>query len=101
MKLKSVLFYSCLIVAATVLIRIHPAASQIALSRRSVPEVFARRLAQQYGKLPLRFESNQGQNDGAVKFLSRGAGYTLFLNSDEAVLSLSQSQVAAPGKAGA
>ena len=41
-----------------------------------------------YGKLPLSFEINEGQTDGRVKFLSRGAGYKLFLTSTEAVLSL-------------
>ncbi len=41
-----------------------------------------------YGKLPLAFEANQGQTDPRVNFLSRGAGYSLFLTPDEAVLSL-------------
>ena len=43
-----------------------------------------------YGKLPLSFEADQGQTDGQANFLSRGRGYTLFLNPREAVLSLSQ-----------
>jgi hypothetical protein len=43
-----------------------------------------------YGKLPLVFETNQGQTNPQVKFLSRGAGYTLFLTSTEAVLVLSE-----------
>ena len=46
------------------------------------------RIAQRYGQLPLSFESNQGQTDGAVKFLARGPGYDLFLTSTEAVLVL-------------
>lgn len=41
-----------------------------------------------YGKLPLSFEVNRGQTDDAVKYLSRGNGYTMFLTSTEAVLSL-------------
>jgi len=41
-----------------------------------------------YAHLPLSFEPNQGQTDEQVKFLSRGAGYTLFLTRDEAVLTL-------------
>jgi hypothetical protein len=41
-----------------------------------------------YGNLPLSFEANQGQTDEQVKFLSRGRGYSLFLTSTEAVLSL-------------
>jgi len=38
--------------------------------------------------LPLFFEPNEGQTDGRVKFLARGAGYGLFLTADEAVLAL-------------
>jgi hypothetical protein len=41
-----------------------------------------------YGKLPLSFESNQGQTDGRVKFRSRGPGYDVFLTSTNAVISL-------------
>jgi hypothetical protein len=47
-------------------------------------------LEESYGHLPLRFEENQGQTDGCVKFVSRGRGYTLFLTSGEAVLALRQ-----------
>jgi len=45
-----------------------------------------------YSKLPLSFESNRGQADQCIKFLSRGPGYTLFLSSTEAVVALWQSQ---------
>jgi hypothetical protein len=41
-----------------------------------------------YGKLPLSFEPNQGQADKAVQFLSRGNRYTLFLTGHEAVMTL-------------
>lgn len=41
-----------------------------------------------YHRLPLAFEANQGQTDSRVKFLARGAGYTLFLTGEEAVLVL-------------
>lgn len=41
-----------------------------------------------YGKLPLRFEINQGQTDEQVKFLARGPGYALYLTAAEAVLRL-------------
>ena len=44
--------------------------------------------AVEYGRLPLRFESNLGQAAPDVKYLERGQGYTLFLTGDEAVLSL-------------
>ncbi len=37
---------------------------------------------------PLAFEPNRGQTDPRVKFLARGAGYTLFLTEDEVVIVL-------------
>jgi Calx-beta domain/Carboxypeptidase regulatory-like domain/Beta-propeller repeat len=52
----------------------------------------SRRAIEAYGKLPLSFEVNTGQTDARVKFLSRGAGYNLFLTSTEAVLSLERSR---------
>ena len=44
----------------------------------------------EYGKIPLSFEANQGQTDPAVRFLSRGSGYSLFLTDDAAVLALTK-----------
>ena len=41
--------------------------------------------------LPLSFEANRGQTDPAVKFLSRGDGYALFLTADSAVFKLRSS----------
>ncbi len=46
------------------------------------------RTAAGYAKIPLSFETNQGQSDGQVKFLSRGDGYQLFLTSTSAVFQL-------------
>ena len=43
---------------------------------------------QEYAKLPLSFEPNLGQANSDAKFLARGDGYSLFLNSDEAVLAM-------------
>ena len=61
------------------------------VSGSSAPDEATRaRITEAFGKLPLRFEANQGQSDERVKFLSRGSGYTLFLTSTEAVLSLSR-----------
>jgi uncharacterized repeat protein (TIGR01451 family) len=39
-------------------------------------------------KSPMSFEANQGQTDKRVKYISRGAGYTLFLTRDSAVMAL-------------
>ncbi len=41
-----------------------------------------------FGKLPLRFEVNQGQSDAQVRYLARGRGYTFFLTPTETVLTL-------------
>jgi beta-propeller repeat-containing protein/centrosomal CEP192-like protein len=46
------------------------------------------RAAQEYGKLPLSFERNEGQADPQAKFLARGQGYIIFLTPNEAVLAL-------------
>jgi hypothetical protein len=51
------------------------------------------RVVENYGKLPLSFEANNGQADESVKFLSRGPGYTLFLTGDEAVLAALGSKI--------
>jgi len=40
------------------------------------------------GRLPLIFEPNHGQADPGVKFMSRGAGYSLFLDNSGAVLDM-------------
>ena len=47
-------------------------------------------VAQNYGKIPLSFEANQGQADKTVKFVSRGSGYSLFLTDSSAVLALTK-----------
>jgi hypothetical protein len=47
-------------------------------------------LATGYGALPLSFEPNEGQTDPSVQFISHGAGYTVFLTANQAVLSLQE-----------
>ena len=58
-----------------------------------------KQISDTYGRLPLRFEVNKGQDDPQVKFSSRGAGYGLYLTLDEAVMVLSAppSSVASQG----
>jgi len=46
-------------------------------------------LIREIGRLPLAFESNQGQSDARVRFLSHTADSTLFLTPSEAVFTLS------------
>src|SRR2546421_8206995 len=48
------------------------------------------RVSEGYGKLPLQFEANRGQTHQDVRFLSRGAGYSLYLTAGEAVLVLAK-----------
>src|SRR5882762_8081425 len=56
------------------------------------------RVSESYAKLPLYFEANQGQTDKDVRFLSRGAGYSLYLTAGEAVLVLAKPDAKAHGK---
>jgi len=46
------------------------------------------KIMESYTRSPLAFEANHGQTADQVKFVSRGAGYTVFLTNDEAVLAL-------------
>ena len=50
------------------------------------------KIAERFGELPLSFEINKGQTDEAVKFVSHGPGYDLFLTANEAVLTLRKPQ---------
>jgi hypothetical protein len=72
------------------------------VSNRSHVTALARasqtQLLENYGKLPLSFEANQGQTNSQVQFLARGGGYTLFLTSTEAVLSLHGSEASTKTK---
>jgi Abnormal spindle-like microcephaly-assoc'd, ASPM-SPD-2-Hydin/Beta-propeller repeat len=57
------------------------------------------RALEAYGKIPLAFEENSGQTDARVKFLARGAGYTVFLTDRDATLRL-EGPSAHPGQRG-
>jgi hypothetical protein len=46
------------------------------------------RAIEAYGKTPMSFEENLGQTDARVRFLARGAGYTVFLTDHDATLRL-------------
>jgi hypothetical protein len=48
------------------------------------------RVVEDYGKLPMRFEANIGQTANQVKFMARGAGYTLYLLRGESVFVMSR-----------
>ncbi len=65
--------------------------SSIPTHRETVVQV-----SNSYGKLPLHFETNAGQADPRVKFLSRGNGYMLFLTSTEIVVRIQKPKVRQP-----
>ncbi|MGC1107643.1 MAG: SBBP repeat-containing protein [Candidatus Acidiferrales bacterium] len=80
--------------SADATVHVAPNRANARASGLSKPDPLAqRRILRDYGKVPLAFEKNQGQTDSRVKFLSRGAAYMLFLTANEAVLSLSASNV--------
>lgn len=54
----------------------------LGIARADAPAVSA------FGKLPLRFEPNQGQTSPGVLFLARGSGYGLYLTASESVIVL-------------
>ncbi len=88
MKRKAfVLLYAGLLLAAISLVQVQNTLPKGDVLTEGVAEATKQRIVETYGKLPLSFEANQGQTDSRVKFISRGPGYTLFLNSTEAVLS--------------
>ena len=57
------------------------AAAQQPPSAKSRPD-------ENFARLPLIFEANQGQSTSHAQYISRGSGYTLFLTADEAMLKL-------------
>ena len=54
----------------------------------STPKATSSSTKNAFGKLPLRFEKNQGQSDQRVQYTARGGGYTLFLTGTEAIFRL-------------
>src|SRR4029077_552832 len=63
--------------------KLAPAPAQPASPPASQADILAA-----YGKLPLNFETNQGQTDARVDFLAHGNGYTVFLTRENATLLL-------------
>ena len=53
----------------------------------SAPQAFA---VEAYSNLPMSFEANHGQTESKIRFLSRGAGYSLSLSSMEATFHLTK-----------
>jgi len=85
-KMCAFLLFCLLFGAALVFVLPNPANTKP--SRTTQPQIANPQVAAAFGKLPLAFETNKGQTDPRVAFLSRGSGYTLFLTGTEAVLAL-------------
>ena len=87
-KVRSVL--RLMAVAVVALVGTSPFDAQPPSSSASVtpPSGEAPRLARM-PSLPMRFEANAGQVDGAVRYAARGAGYALWLTDEGATLGLS------------
>lgn len=77
----------CILVCAISISGINPS---FALTRSPTSTAVSSNTKDMLGKLPLAFEENQGQADPAVKYLSRGSGYKLFLTAQEAVMVFSK-----------
>src|SRR5712691_9414950 len=58
----------------------------------SIPVKNAATLKTAFARLPLSFEENAGQTDLQVRYLARGAGYTIFLTEKDAVIKLQDRQ---------
>ena len=58
-------------------------------------------VAASYAQIPMSFEANVGQTAAQVQYLARGAGYTVFLTPNEAVVSLEPTSPNAQGSSGA
>lgn len=72
-----------------------PAARDSKLDSSKPDPAATARVSEAYGKLPMRFEINEGQTSREAKFIARGAGYALFLTPDEAVLRLQKRETGA------
>ncbi|HEY2822860.1 MAG TPA: SBBP repeat-containing protein [Candidatus Acidoferrum sp.] len=85
----------CLAVLAAAVVYFHARHTNSCSSVAKNSNASADRLhaLQAYGKLPLAFEKNSGQTDARVKFLARGAGYTVFLTDRDATLRLERPRV--------
>ncbi len=80
---------SALVWSSVLVVALFAGASRLSDRTRHPEHDGKNRLLENYGKLPLAFETNQGQTDPRVKFLSRGPGYALFLTPTDAVMQFS------------
>lgn len=100
MRMKYVLAASC--AAGLIVVSLLQASQNGSRLPSVIPEAAAHSPRMHaYAELPMTFERNAGQTDSDVRFLARGAGYSLFLTPTEAVLSLHARTTAARAHDGA
>lgn len=94
MKFRNKLIILCILVLAgcSLLLR-NSTRTRTALISRTQSEnqisIEARRsIAENFGKIPMHFERNQGQTDSSVNFISRSGNHALLLKQNEAQLLL-------------
>lgn len=91
-EVTSVKFFGGLVVLAGLIVSFgFPAQTQVQAEKMiNVSETVSENNLRQtdYGKTRLMFEENKGQTDEAVKFVSRGSGYTLYLTETGATFQL-------------
>lgn len=68
--------------------KIHAEKFLTASETRKSAAAAERMIKKDYGKMPIIFEENRGQTGAKAKFVSRGTGYTLYLEQTEAVFAL-------------
>jgi hypothetical protein len=94
--MRRVLAFTCGVLLLALGVEIHAIRVRVASEQTSGPvSATERRVGRAYGSLPLSFEANRGQTDRRVKFLARGAGYSLFLTATQAVVELGTPSVPA------
>jgi hypothetical protein len=96
-----------LLFAVAVFVPLSSTASAPSVQKTSAPQVQSaispgtrERMMTAFGRMPLAFEANHGQSDAQVKYIARGSGYTLFLTSQDAVISLPAKTRTYPGSGG-
>jgi fibronectin type 3 domain-containing protein len=75
---------------APVLTSTPPTRQSLLYTSTNINELKNQQILKTRTKSSMSFETNLGQTDSQVKFLSRGEGYTLFLTPTEAVLNLTK-----------
>src|SRR5580698_6729434 len=57
-----------------------------------IPSARSPKLTRRLSSVPMSFETNVGQSDPTVRFLSRGAGYSILFRNGEADIVLAKSR---------